>query len=134
MKTEALTKTLAEIAAAFSPATLACSLQAEDMLLVDTIARERLPIEVFVLDTGRLHADSLSLLQRIKAAYGIEARVYAPDPAAVADYERAHGRGADGLAEREGHRVNARLQRDHLDWLEPEAVCLLREVAAGPVQ
>jgi phosphoadenosine phosphosulfate reductase len=92
MNAEALQKTLAEIAAGFSPATLACSLQAEDMVIVDAIARTGLPIEVFVLDTGRLHGDSLVLIERIKATYGTEPRVYAPDPAAVSDYVQAHGR------------------------------------------
>jgi len=94
MTTETLQSTLAGIAAAFSPATLACSLQAEDMVIVDAIARARLPLEVFVLDTGRLHGDSLVLMQKIKAVYGIDVRVYAPDPAAVADYVHAHGRDA----------------------------------------
>jgi len=91
MTTETLQSTLAGIAAEFSPATLACSLQAEDMVIVDAIARARLPLEVFVLDTGRLHGDSLVLMQKIKAVYDIEVRVYAPDPAAVADYVHAHG-------------------------------------------
>jgi phosphoadenosine phosphosulfate reductase len=92
MKADALQKTLAAIAADFAPATLACSLQAEDLVIVDAIARAGLPIEVFVLDTGRLHGDSLVLIQRMRALYGIEPRVYAPDPAAVADYVREHGR------------------------------------------
>jgi len=92
MKTELLQTTLAQIAAEFSPATLACSLQAEDMVIVDAIARARLPLEVFVLDTGRLHGDSLVLLQKIKAVYGIDVRVFAPDPAAVSEYVHAHGR------------------------------------------
>ena len=45
-----------------SPAALASSLSAEDMVLTDAIARAGLPIEVFVLDTGRLHAETLALL------------------------------------------------------------------------
>jgi phosphoadenosine phosphosulfate reductase len=92
MKADLLTNALAAIAAEFSPATLACSLQAEDMVIVDAVARARLPIEVFVLDTGRLHGDSLSLIQGIRTVYGIDARVHAPDSAAVADYVREHGR------------------------------------------
>jgi phosphoadenosine phosphosulfate reductase len=47
---------LSDIAVRFSPAALASSLSAEDMVLTDAIARAGLPIEVFVLDTGRLHA------------------------------------------------------------------------------
>lgn len=76
------------------PAALASSLSAEDMVLTDAIARAALPIGIFVLDTGRLHADTLVLLDRIRNRYGIEVAVYAPDPQALADYARAYGRDA----------------------------------------
>jgi phosphoadenosine phosphosulfate reductase len=89
-----LEDSLRGIAGQFSPAALAHSLQAEDMVLTDAIARARLPIEIFVLDTGRLHADSLTLIEKIHRHYGLEVRVYAPDPAAVSDYVRRHGRDA----------------------------------------
>ena len=89
-----LEKSLGAIAGEFSPAVLAHSLQAEDMVLTDVIARARLPIELFVLDTGRLHADSLVLIDKIRRHYGIDVRVYAPDASAVSDYVRRHGRDA----------------------------------------
>ena len=83
-----------DIGARFAPATLASSLSAEDMVLTHLIARERLPIEIFVLDTGRLHADTLELLRLVKKAYAIDVKVYAPDPHAVAEYVSRHGRDA----------------------------------------
>jgi len=89
-----LEKALSAVAAEFSPVALASSLSAEDMVLTDAIARARLPIEVFVLDTGRLHADTLVLLQKVRELYGIEVAVYAPDADAVADYVLANGRDA----------------------------------------
>jgi len=89
-----LENSLRAIAAEFSPAALASSLSAEDMVLTDAIARARLPIEIFVLDTGRLHAESLSLMHKIRNRYGIEVRVFAPDAAAVAQYVQANGRDA----------------------------------------
>jgi phosphoadenosine phosphosulfate reductase len=85
---------LGEIAAQFSPAALASSLSAEDMVLTDAIARAGLPIEVFVLDTGRLHADTLNLVSTVERHYGIQVRVHAPDPDAVAQYVNRHGRDA----------------------------------------
>lgn len=94
MKHEIATERLHAVAAEFSPAALASSLSAEDMVLTDLIAAAELPIEVFVLDTGRLHADTLALIPEIKARYGIEVRVYTPDPTAVADYVRGNGRDA----------------------------------------
>lgn len=89
-----LETSLRAIAGQSSPAALAHSLQAEDMVLTDVIARARLPIEIFVLDTGRLHGDSLALIDKIGRHYGIEVQVYAPDAGAVADYIRTHGRDA----------------------------------------
>jgi phosphoadenosine phosphosulfate reductase len=77
-----------------APAVLASSLSIEDMVLTDAIARARLPIGIFALDTGRLHSDTLVLLDAIRQQYGIEVTVYAPDPQAVAEYLRAYGRDA----------------------------------------
>jgi phosphoadenosine phosphosulfate reductase len=85
---------LRDIAAEFSPATLASSLSAEDMVLTDAIARAGLPIEIFVLDTGRLHGDTLGLITQVRKHYGIPVSVYAPDPDAVAQYVNRHGRDA----------------------------------------
>ena len=53
-------------AAATGPVTQASSLGAEDMVLTHLINQHRLPIEVFVLDTGALHAETLSLLEQLR--------------------------------------------------------------------
>ncbi len=89
-----LEKTLHHIASQFSPVALASSLSAEDMVITDTIARFQLPIEVFVLNTGRLHADTLSLLNEVRTRYPIAFNVYEPDSRAVQQYVAAHGRDA----------------------------------------
>ena len=94
MKIDSLLASLKGVAAEFSPATLASSLSAEDMVLTDVIARAGLPIEIFVLDTGRLHADTLVLIQEIRNQYGMDVRVHKPDPASVLEYVRSHGRDA----------------------------------------
>lgn len=91
---KALENELRAIAREFSPAALASSLSAEDMVLTDAIARQGLPIEVFVLDTGRLHADTLSLIQETRKRYGIDIRVYQPRRLAVEEYVLTHGRDA----------------------------------------
>jgi len=85
---------LERIASTYAPAALSSSLGAEDMVLTDLIAREGLPIEIFTLDTGRLHAETLELAERIQSHYGIALRVMRPDAAAVADYVSRHGRDA----------------------------------------
>ena len=89
-----LQETLRHIAAEFAPVALASSLSAEDMVLTDAIARAGLPIGIFVLDTGRLHADTMDLITRIRSAYGLEIQIFQPDPQAVAQYVTQHGRDA----------------------------------------
>src|SRR5512138_2111514 len=90
----ALEATLREVAERFAPAALASSLQAEDMVITDAIARLRLPIGVFVIDTGRLHDDTLALIPAIRQRYGLDVEVYEPQAAAVASYVQFYGRDA----------------------------------------
>ena len=85
---------LARIARDHRPAALASSLSVEDMVLADLIGRERLPLEIFVLDTGRLHGDTLDLIGLIESRYGIAVRAYKPQPQAVSDYVVRFGRDA----------------------------------------
>jgi phosphoadenosine phosphosulfate reductase len=88
----ALAQTLTDIAQRHSPAVLAHSLQAEDMVLTHALAEARLPIGVFVLDTGRLHAETLRLIDEIRERYALDVQVYTPQAAAVANYVQFHGR------------------------------------------
>jgi phosphoadenosine phosphosulfate reductase len=90
----ALEQTLTEIAQRYTPVALANSLQAEDMVLTHAIAATRLPIGIFVLDTGRLHAETLGLIDEIRQRYALNVQVYTPQTAAVANYVQFHGRDA----------------------------------------
>lgn len=83
--------TLARIAGDFSPAVFASSLAAEDMVLTDMILRGKLPIRIFTLETGRLHAETVGMLDRIRQTYGYDVTPYRPDPAAVESYVRQNG-------------------------------------------
>lgn len=83
--------TLERIAADFSPAVFASSLAAEDMVLTDLILRARLPITIFSLETGRLHKETLSMLDRVRETYDYEIKLYKPEPAAVEAYVAQNG-------------------------------------------
>ena len=83
--------TLDRIANQYSPAVFASSMAAEDMVLTDMILRDELPIGIFTLETGRLHAQTLEMLDRIKSTYDYEVSAYRPDPAAVEQYVAQHG-------------------------------------------
>lgn len=82
---------LERIATDFSPAVFASSLAAEDMVLTDLILRAKLPIKVFTLETGRLHAETLGMIDRIRETYAYEVALYKPEAAAVDTYVTANG-------------------------------------------
>jgi phosphoadenosine phosphosulfate reductase len=86
--------TLDKIAADFAPAVFASSLAAEDMVLTDLILRNKLGIGIFTLETGRLHAETLGMLDKIKDTYDYEVAPYRPEPAAVDAYVAQNGRDA----------------------------------------
>ena len=77
-----------------APSALASSLSAEDMVITDIILRLGLGIEIFTLDTGRLHADTLDVVGAIRERYGYAVRIVRPDPAAVTEYVTWFGRDA----------------------------------------
>lgn len=87
----ALEAELRGIAGKYAAATFASSLGAEDMVLTDAILRAGLPIEIFTLDTGRLHPETVAVIDRVHARYGYAIRVYQPEADAVERYVRDHG-------------------------------------------
>src|SRR3546814_6416188 len=88
---QALRRCLAGIARQYPDAALASSLAAEDMLLTHAIYDGGIALEVFTLDTGRLHAETLGMLDAVRARYGRALTVYRPDAAAVQAHVQAHG-------------------------------------------
>lgn len=85
-------------AAATGPVRQASSLGAEDMVITDLINRHRLPIGIFVLDTGALHNETLALLDRLQtrqaALTHAPLTVYRPEPEAVVQFVAREGRDA----------------------------------------
>ncbi|CAH0440413.1 phosphoadenylyl-sulfate reductase [Ralstonia pseudosolanacearum] len=94
-KEAALFERLAEIAAKHGAAKFASSLAAEDMVVTDAILRSpeavRAHLPIFTLQTGRLHAETLTMLERIREHYGYAIEQFAPDARAVEAYVRDHG-------------------------------------------
>lgn len=93
-KLRALEALLAQIAHGYTPATLASSLSIEDMVLTDAILRNEIGLGIFTLDTGRMHQDTLNVIDAIEQRYGAKIEVYQPQPQAVAQYVQANGRDA----------------------------------------
>jgi phosphoadenosine phosphosulfate reductase len=89
-----LQRVLVRVALEHAPAALASSLSAEDMVITDAILRHKLEIEIFTLDTERLHADTLNVIDAIRRRYGYDVKVFRPDPHVVAEYVSDFGRDA----------------------------------------
>ncbi|MBY0243476.1 MAG: phosphoadenylyl-sulfate reductase [Burkholderiaceae bacterium] len=85
------TATLERIARDFTPAVFASSLAAEDMVVTDLILKNKLPIGIFSLETGRLHPETLAMVDQVKAVYGYDITLYRPDTAAVDAYVANNG-------------------------------------------
>jgi len=90
-ETEAL---LRRAAAEFGPVTQASSLGAEDVVITHLINALGLDIEVFVLETGALHAETLALLERTKAASKAQVTVYHPVQESVVQFVAREGKDA----------------------------------------
>jgi phosphoadenosine phosphosulfate reductase len=85
-RAEELQRALHAIALNHTPAALASSLGAEDMVLTDAILGRGIAIQIFTLDTGRLHPETLGLIERVRERYGYDIHVYRPQPDAVEHY------------------------------------------------
>ncbi len=69
----------------------ASSFGAEDMVLIDMIAKIDPSIRIFTLDTGRLHDETFEVMERARVRYGLPIHVYFPDREAVEWLEREKG-------------------------------------------
>ncbi|MCX4193496.1 phosphoadenylyl-sulfate reductase [Methylophaga sp. OBS1] len=90
-KIEAVIEVLKEIERDYSPAVLATSFGAEDMVLLDLICKHAPGIEVFTLDTGRLPKETYELMQEVKTHYQKEVQVYYPDTAQIEAFVTSNG-------------------------------------------
>lgn len=90
-KVSATRAILEGVAREYSPAVFASSLAAEDMVLTDLILKSGLPIGIFSLETGRLHKETLDVLDQVKAHYGHDIALYRPQPGLVEDYVTQNG-------------------------------------------
>ena len=85
---------LQRAAAELQPLKQASSLGAEDVVITHLINALALDIPVFVLETGRLHAETLELLERTEAHSRAPIQVYRPQHEAVIAFVRDKGQNA----------------------------------------
>ncbi|MGA8785068.1 MAG: phosphoadenylyl-sulfate reductase [Polaromonas sp.] len=82
---------LKSAAAAYSPLTQASSLGAEDMVVTHLIHEAGIDADIFVLDTGMLHAETVALIARIEERYAVKVEVYRPDAAVASAFVQTNG-------------------------------------------
>ena len=67
------------------------SLGAEDMVLVDLIRKNKLNVEIFSIDTGRLPSETYHLIQEVELKYQFKIKVYFPNQEKVESYVNLNG-------------------------------------------
>ena len=82
---------LQRAAAEYPILTQASSLGAEDIVVTHLIHLAGISSGVFVLDTGKLHAETLALIGQIEKRYARSVEVYRPKNEAVIKFVRHHG-------------------------------------------
>jgi len=85
---------LRDVVTAHRPATFASSFGAEDMIILDLIAKLELDVEVFTLDTGRLHEETHALIELARQKYQRPIKVMHPDSADLESFVANYGENA----------------------------------------
>ena len=93
-KVRKLEQDLLKISTEYEKVSFSSSLSADDMVLSHIIAEKDLPIEVFTLDTGRLHEETYHLMQQVQEKYNNQLKVYFPDAAKLESFVNVKGMNA----------------------------------------
>lgn len=70
---------------------VASSFGAEDVVLIDMVARINPDARIFTIDTGRLHQETYDVAERLRNRYGVQFEVYFPNHHDVEQMLRAKG-------------------------------------------
>lgn len=91
VKINAAISLLKEIEQDYSPAALATSFGAEDMLLTHLVVKHAPAIDIISLDTGRLPAETYKLMQQVHDSYGDVVNIFSPNAVQLQEFVRANG-------------------------------------------
>ncbi|WP_281971708.1 MULTISPECIES: phosphoadenylyl-sulfate reductase [unclassified Polynucleobacter] len=88
---ERLVTRLKQIADKYQDVRFATSLAAEDMVITDAIAKENIRIQLFTLNTGRLHQSTLDMHQLVQEHYKIHIQAIEPNSELVKQFVLERG-------------------------------------------
>jgi len=137
-RVERARRLLAGIEKNYSPSVLASSFGAEDMVVLDLIARDGLAIGIFTLDTGRLPKETHALIAEVRHRYGLEIDVFSPWPGTVDAFVEQHGIDGfyEGVEQRKSCCAVRKVERGWITGLrraQAESRAELAETALDPV-
>ena len=90
-KIDELHSFLAQVLERFDDVVYANSLGVEAMVLTDVLSRHFPEVEIFTLDTGRLHEETYRLLEEVQERYGRPIKVYYPATEALESFVNSYG-------------------------------------------
>lgn len=64
---------------------------AEDVILIDMACQITDEVEIFSLDTGRLHPETYRFIERVREHYGVDIELMYPDQEALQEFTRRKG-------------------------------------------
>ncbi|MFC3852712.1 phosphoadenylyl-sulfate reductase [Salinispirillum marinum] len=64
---------------------------AEDVVLIDLAKKVSKQVQVFTLDTGRLHADTYRFIDQVRKHYALDLEILSPDQAKLEPFVQAKG-------------------------------------------
>lgn len=70
---------------------MACSFSVEDLVVIDLLQRHAPQVEIFAIDTGRLHEETYEVAEALFQRYQLVTKWYFPKTQAVENLERAKG-------------------------------------------
>ena len=91
----------------------ASSFGAEDVVVIDLLARTLPDVRIVTLDTGRLHEETYEVMERIRRRYGVRIEAHFPEQEATERLEREKG----WYSFREG--IEARIECCRIRKVEP---------------
>ena len=90
-KIDILTEILVDISVNEDKPCLSSSLSVEDLLITDIISKNKLSIDIFCIDTGRLHQETYNLMQEVKKHYNKAFTIYSPESSDLETYINNNG-------------------------------------------
>lgn len=78
----------------YQPVAFSSSFGMEDMVILDLLEKLSLEVDVFTLDTGRLHPETHALIEQARSKYRCDFRIVHPEPAQLHEFVGRHGENA----------------------------------------